>query len=202
MFLVWLLQQRQLTKCLFSRMDSLLGARPGQLSHPSYLHSQVSSADHGLSDQRLLLQTAGKSSVPLPMSSLSSSFGVQTGEDRGPRLTAASTTRWIKFKSKANVTLRRTALSSISTQPDAFLFPSPGRSCVRRKSTTCWWPHASIRSWRPSERSFTTACWRPEMWTVSSPQVDPFPLLDTRQQKHGKSVVSVLRCTRNSVKYS
>lgn len=48
---------------------------------------------------------------------------------------------------------------------------SPSRSWVQRKSTTCWWPPALIRSWRLSERSFTTACWRPEMWTVSSPQV-------------------------------
>lgn len=35
---------------------------------------------------------------------------------------------------------------------------SPNRSWVQRRSTTCWWPPALIRSWRLSERSFTTAC--------------------------------------------
>lgn len=44
-----------------------------------------------------------------------------------------------------------------------FLWLFPSRSWVRRKSTTCWWPPASTRSWRLSERSSTTACWRPEM---------------------------------------
>ena len=51
--------------CVFVyRVDPLLRACPGQSGHPSYLHSQVSSADHGLPGQRLLLQTAGELSLP------------------------------------------------------------------------------------------------------------------------------------------
>lgn len=47
----------------------------------------------------------------------------------------------------------------------------PNRSWVQTSCITWWWRPASIRSWRPSEKSFTTVWWRPETWTVSSPHV-------------------------------
>lgn len=46
----------------FDRVDPLFRACPGQFGHPSYLHGQVSPADHGLSGQRLFLKTAGERS--------------------------------------------------------------------------------------------------------------------------------------------
>lgn len=57
--------------CVY-RVDPLFRACPGQPGHPSYLHSQVSSAGHGLSGQKLLFETAGEHLL----SEQSSSFGL------------------------------------------------------------------------------------------------------------------------------
>lgn len=84
----------------------------------------------------------------------------------------------------------------------AFLSPSmsPGRSWVQRKSTTCWWPPASTRSWKLSGKSFTTACWRPEMWTVSSPQVHSFPVPQMHAYRNAAHIGSLLQ--KKNVKYN
>lgn len=76
-----------------------------------------------------------------------------------------------------------------------FLSPSmsPCRSWVQRKSTTCWWPPALIRSWKLSGKSFTTACWRPETWTVSSPQVHSFLVLQTHANRNTAHIGSLLQ---------
>lgn len=155
--------------CVCYRLDPLFGACAGQFGHTSYLHSQVSSADHGLSGQRLLLQTAGELSLSEQSSTFSLSSVPPHGIDSG-RMDA------LLFRSTVNLHTSgsQQRMCLIMLLLFFVLFSSavsPSRSWVQRTSTTCWWPLALIRSWRLSERSFTTACWRPEMWTVSSPQV-------------------------------
>lgn len=61
----------QLCLCVFYRVDPLFRACPGQPGHPSYLHSQVSSAGHGLSGQKLLFKTAGEHLLSEQSNSLS-----------------------------------------------------------------------------------------------------------------------------------
>lgn len=105
-------------------MDPLFRACPGQLSHPSYLHSQVSSADYGLPDQRLLLQTAGKSSVPMLTSSVS--FLVWTGENQRHMTHRRfdDTLNQFKIKAKLNASLHCT-FKHLNGAWHAFLFLFP-----------------------------------------------------------------------------